>query len=165
MICTIVVAVSDNLVIGNNNDLIWHLPRDLQFFKKTTIGGTLLMGRKTFEALGKPLPKRKHLVISRNFTFEHPDVLVFQNVESALTYCKSINLDEVFVTGGGEIYKQFLVNNMAQRAIITKIHGSFTGDTSFLGFNENEWKLVSKVDYDIDDKNNYAMSFCFYSKL
>ena len=115
---SLLVAVSENNVIGVNNQLPWHLPADLQYFKQLTLEHTIIMGRKTFDSIGKPLPKRENIVITRNNSFKVDGVIAFQTIEDALAYCN--NKDEVFIIGGDEIFKQFV--NRADFIYRTKVH-------------------------------------------
>ena len=138
------VAVSENNVIGKNNDLPWHLPEDLKHFKELTLGKTVLMGRKTYESivarLGKPLPGRKNVVITRQAGYKVPaGVLVFFDLESAF---KALAGEDVYVIGGAEIYKQALP--VAQKFYLTRVKGDFDGDVFFPEINWQEWKQVGE---------------------
>lgn len=155
---SLIVAVAKNGVIGKNNDLIWHLPKDLAFFKKMTSGHFMITGRKTFEALGKPLPNRIHLVVSSNFEYQHERVHVFKTVELALKYAQEHSDDEIFIAGGGAIYKYCLDNNLIDIAYITQVKHEFEGDTYF-NLDTNDWKLMNQIDHQADEKNAFDMSF------
>lgn len=156
---SIIVAVSENQVIGRDNDLIWHLPRDLRFFKKTTQGHAMLMGRKTFQSFPKPLPGRRHLVISRNFSYDHPLVFVESDIQDAIEKAERWEEDELFIAGGGKIYEKFLENDWVDKIYLTRIHEKFDGDTFFPTLEKEKWKTINSVYYQRDDKNKYAMTF------
>ena len=160
---SIIVAAAQNDVIGNNNDLIWYLPKDLQFFKKMTTSHFMLMGKNTFLALGKPLPGRIHLVISSTLKYDHERVLIFKSVDDAIEYAQKQNEDELFVTGGGKIYQHFLSHHLADKVYLTRVHSSFEGDTSFKGFIESEWDLLTKVEHFKDDRHPHDFTFIQYT--
>ena len=157
---SLVVAVAENNVIGNENKLIWHLPADLAFFKRTTMGKTIVMGRKTFQSIGRALPGRKNVVISRdkNFSFENVEVLFDTN--EVLLRSKS---EDIMVIGGAEIYKIFI--SVADRIYLTKVHHSFEGDTYFPDLNTNEWKKVSEEPHFKDEKNTFDYSFIVLERM
>jgi dihydrofolate reductase len=154
MIVSQIAAMSENHVIGKDNQLLWHLPNDLRHFKNTTSGHTVIMGRKTFDSVGKPLPKRRNIVITRKpVTIEGCEVV--GSVEAALALCK--DEQEVFIVGGGEIYKLSL--NLTDRIYLTVIHKAFEGDSFFPELDKKEWKEVSREDHQPDDKNSLPYSF------
>lgn len=161
MIVSLVLAASDDNAIGKNNQLLWHLPNDMRFFKNTTWGMPVIMGRKTFEALaGEPLPGRFNIVITRKSDWQasRPGVWVANTLESALVRSRETNCNEVFVIGGGEIYTQALP--VADRIYLTRVHATFPdADTFFNGFIEKEWKLKSRIDCYKDDKHAFDYSF------
>jgi dihydrofolate reductase len=151
------VAVADNLVIGKGNDLPWNLPDDLKHFKDLTLGETVLMGRKTYESivgrLGKPLPHRKNVVITRQENYQVPEgVLVFGDLRSAF---EKLSNEDIYVIGGAEIFKQALP--FCNIAYITHVHGSYEGDAFFPKMDWSEWKKVS------EDKHE-KFSFVTYKK-
>ncbi|GIW62908.1 MAG: dihydrofolate reductase [Patescibacteria group bacterium] len=147
MIISIIAAVAEkNYVIGANNKLIWHIPADLKRFKSLTYGHHIIMGRKTYESLGKPLPGRTNIVLTRDKHYSVEGGLVFNSLESALDYCRDENESEVFIIGGAEIYKQSL--NLADRLYITWVKGDYKGDSYFPNFDLNNWSLVSNEDFD-----------------
>lgn len=159
---SIVVAISENNVIGKDNKLVWNLPEDLKRFKQLTTGHTIIMGRKTFESIGRVLPNRKHIVITRDESYRVDDenVEIINNIEDLDKY---IDLDEeFFVIGGAIIYRQLMpkVNKM----YITKIHQKFQGDAYFPIINEDEWKIVERTNGIKDEKNPYDYEFITYVK-
>ena len=159
MILSQIAAMSDNHVIGKNNQLLWHMPNDLKHFKNTTSGHTVIMGRKTFDSVGKPLPKRRNIIITRQpITIEGCEVV--NSIEAALALCK--NEDEVFIVGGAEIYRQSL--HLSDRIYLTIIHHFFDGDSFFPEISPNEWKEVSRENHPADEKNAFPYSFVTYER-
>lgn len=154
MIVSIIVAIGENNAIGKNNQLLWHMPNDLKHFKDVTSGRTIIMGRKTFDSVGKPLPRRRNIVITRQ-DIDIPGCEVVKSVEDGLALCKDD--DEVFIGGGAEIYKQAL--HLTNRIYLTIIHQSFDADTFFPEINKQEWKEISREDFQPDEKNPIPYSF------
>jgi dihydrofolate reductase len=144
-----IVAVAENGVIGSNNDLPWDIPEDMAFFKEKTKGRMLIMGRKTFESVGHPLPKRLNIVVTRNTHYEHPaeNVEVVQSVKEGIEYCTHRQQDygeEIFIIGGGEIFKETMP--LVDTIYITKIHKPFDGDIHYPKIDLNQFKLVESRD-------------------
>ena len=160
MIKIIMAAIAKNKVIGKDNNLIWHLPADLRFFKQTTKGHTLIMGRKTFESLGNPLPHRDSLVVTRNASYTSDGITVFHSLESALAHAEQKGLEKVFILGGGEIYRQSM--NIANKLLITEVHTEFVGDTYFPEIDPEMWKEISREEHKADEKNKYDFAFVEY---
>jgi len=162
MIISLVVAAADNNAIGKDQKLLWCLPNDMKFFKNVTWGMVVIMGRKTLEALGKPLKGRKNIVITRQ-SLNTDGAVIVKSLEEALSAAKEMDVKEVMVIGGGEIYKLALPK--ANRIYITRVHAKpEDADTFFPEFSEKEWKLVSKKDYDADSKHQYAYSFQLWER-
>ncbi|MCB0736243.1 MAG: dihydrofolate reductase [Bacteroidetes bacterium] len=159
MIKTIIVAAAQNNVIGKDNDLIWHLPKDLKFFMQTTTGHAMLMGRKTMLALGKPLKNRHHIVISSNFSFEHEQVTICSTIEEGIKLAEQMGEKELFISGGGAIYAYCLENNLVDKIYLTRIHHEFEGDTFFPELNMKKWVLANEEFVEADEKNAHDMSF------
>ncbi|WP_259067411.1 dihydrofolate reductase [Mucilaginibacter sp. X4EP1] len=160
MIVSIVVAISENHVIGKDNKLLWYLPNDLKHFKNITTGHTVIMGRKTYDSVGKPLPKRRNIIITRqNITIEGCEVV--SSIEAALALCA--DEEEVFIVGGAEIYKQSL--HLTDRIYLTIVHKEFEGDSFFPEIVKNEWEEVYREDYQPDEKNSLPYSFITYERL
>lgn len=160
MIVSLIVAAAENNAIGKNNQLLWHLPNDLKFFKNTTWGMPVIMGRKTYLSMaGEPLPGRYNIVISRQHDhgINREDVWVVGSVEEALAKAKSTDCKEVFVAGGGQIYDAYLP--IADKIYITRVHAVLDGDAFFPLFSENEWEKTYELDFPADDKHAYAYSF------
>ncbi|MFC2151761.1 dihydrofolate reductase [Bacteroidota bacterium] len=151
---SIIVAVAENNVIGKDNDLIWHLPRDLKHFKETTTGHYVIQGRKTFESCGKPLPNRTNVIITRDKNYRVEGCIVVNSLEEAIKEAKDD--PEAFIIGGGKIYEQAI--NIVDRIYITQIHHSFEGDTFFPEINTEEWIEVDRRDFEADEKNKYSFT-------
>ena len=158
---SIIAAMSANRVIGSNNDLPWRLPEDWKRFKSLTMGHHLIMGRKTFESIGQPLPGRTTVVITRQTGYAPEGVLVAHSVEQALQMAAGD--DEVFVAGGAQIYQQMLPR--ADRMYLTSIDAEFEGDTYFPEFEESDWELISEEGYAQDEKNPYPYTFLTYERV
>jgi dihydrofolate reductase len=162
MLISLVVAASENNVIGKNNKLLWHLPNDMKFFRNTTWAMPVIMGRKTFDSLGKALTGRTNIVITRQRDWKAEGVKVVQNLDKAITEAAHADAKEAFVIGGGEIFKQSM--SRAHKIYLTRVHASFEGDTFFPVVSENEWKLVSNLDFNADDKHAFAYSFQIWER-
>ena len=158
---TIIVAASENDVIGNNNKLIWHLSKDLIRFKNLTKGHHVIMGRKTFESMPKALPNRTNVVITRNKNYTAENITVVDSLENALKVCKDD--PQPFIIGGGEIYRTGLT--YAKRIELTRVFHNFEGDTTFPQIDKNLWKEVKNIKmFDIEN-HNYNFSFITYDKI
>ena len=149
--------MSDNRVIGNNNELIWKLSSDLKRFKQLTTGHPVVMGRKTYESIGKPLPNRRNIIITRNSEYEVEGCETVSSLEEALL----LTNNDCFIIGGGEIYKQSL--EVADKIYLTLVHQDFEGDTQFPELN-SEWAKMSRNDFEADEKNEYNYSFIEYDR-
>ena len=152
MIISLIVAMDENRVIGYNNKLPWNLPSELKYFREATKGKPVIMGRKTHESIGKPMPERLNIIITRDKNYKTGNCTVVNNREDAVKAAKGSN--EIMVIGGAEIYKLFLP--IANRLYVTKVHGKFKGDTYFPEFNENEWIKVKEKFVEKDIENNYS---------
>ena len=158
---TIIVAASENDVIGNNNKLIWHLSKDLIRFKNLTKGHHVIMGRKTFESMPKALPNRTNVIITRNKNYTAENITVVDSLENALKVCKDD--PQPFIIGGGEIYRIGLT--YAKRIELTRVYHNFEGDTTFPQIDKNLWKEVRNIKmFDIEN-HNYNFSFITYDKI
>ncbi|MBA3661276.1 MAG: dihydrofolate reductase [Gammaproteobacteria bacterium] len=156
-----IVAMGENRVIGNHNQLPWHLPSDLKHFKNLTAGHIVLMGRKTFAAIGKPLPNRTNIVLSRDPDFSAGDCEVFSSIPQALDYAGRFN-KEIFMIGGAELYEQTLP--LTHRLYLTLVHHAPTGDAYFPPLNMQEWQVLNREDCKADEKNAYPYSFLTLEK-
>lgn len=155
-------ARAKNNVIGKDNDLVWHLPADFKFFKQTTMGHTLIMGRKTFESLGNPLPHRDSWIITRNKAYTSDGITTFHSLESAIKAGEEKGLETVFILGGGEIYRQSM--DIADKLIITEVHEEFEGDTVFPKIDLDVWVEASREEHKADEKNKYDFAFVVYKR-
>lgn len=156
----IIAAIASNNALGKDNQLIWHLPADLKRFKSTTLGQTVVMGRKTFESLGKALPNRNNIVITRNKNFIAADVTVVHSLEQALKI--SQNKEKIYILGGAEIYTQAMP--FADLLDLTLVHADVEADTFFPVIDQSIWKEIRREDHKKDDKNAYDYSFVTYKK-
>ncbi len=162
MILSIIAAIGTNNALGNNNQLLWHMPADMQFFKRTTTGHTVIMGRKTFESFPKgALPNRRNIVVTRDPNYSKPNIEVVHSIEEALGLLKNSPSQEVFVIGGGELYKEALP--WADKLYITHIDDAPEADTFFPTIG-SEWQKVSEEAHNADEKNPHPYTFTIYKK-
>ena len=162
MILSLVVATDENNVIGKDNKLPWHLPNDLRYFKNLTWGMPILMGRKTFESIGKALPGRKSIVITRDQNWKHDHVEVVHTVEDAIQKARGHDVKEIFVIGGAEIFNTSFAE--ANRIYLTRIHHKFEGDAYFPEVSTEDWNLVQNKFCHADEKNPYSHTFQVWEK-
>ena len=160
---SIIVAQADQGVIGAENKLLWHLPDDLKNFKRLTMGHMILMGRKTWESIGRPLPGRTSAVITHNRGMRIKDILIFHSPAEAIDYAKRKNEDEIFVIGGEEIYR--LTLPLADKLYLTRVHGSFEGDAFFPEIDPTQWSVDSKTFHPEDEKHPYAFDMMVLSRI
>lgn len=157
---TLIVAASENNAIGINNQMPWHLPNDFKYFKRNTIEHSVLMGRKTFDAIGKALPDRRNIVITRNTNFQGEDIDVANSIQEALLYCRDEH--EVFIIGGANIYQQALP--LANKILLTRVQTTIQGDAFFPELNSEEWELISSEPHQADDKHAFDYTFEVYNR-
>jgi dihydrofolate reductase len=157
---SIIAAMSENRVIGRNNQLPWHMPADLARFKRLTTGHHVIMGRRTFESMGKPLPNRTNIVITRRRDWRAEGVIVMHELDQAIDAADGE--DEVFVLGGADVFR--LTMPYARRIYLTLIHAHIEGDTFFPEIDPQQWKLVSDEGHQADQKNRYPYSFQQYER-
>ena len=162
MIISFVVAVANNGVIGKNGTMVWRQANDMQFFKNITWGMPVIMGRKTFQGLGKALPGRKNIVITRQPDWKAEGVVIVRSLDDALFVAQETDAKEAFVIGGGEIYR--LAIEKVKRIYLTRINAEPEGDTFFPDLDTKVWRLVSKDDQEKDEKNQYDYSFQVWEK-
>ena len=163
MTVSLIVAVSANGVIGRDGGLPWYLPADLKHFKQTTMGHHLIIGRRTWEEVGKPLPGRTMVVVTRSRRFAPDGVRVVQSVEEALELAAAD--DEPFIGGGAQIYRIALARDLVDRIYLTRIHADVEGDTHFPEIDLDEWELISEEHHEADEKNEFAYSFLVYERV
>jgi dihydrofolate reductase len=158
---SMIVAHADNRIIGKNNDMPWHLPADLAYFKKITLGKPIIMGRKTYESIGRPLPGRQNIVISRDENYQAAGIDSVTSVEQAISLAGEV--DEVMVIGGGAIYAHCLP--FANRLYITHIKSNIEGDTQFPEYDVvNDWQLTQSEQLSANENNVFDLDFCIYDR-
>lgn len=157
---SLIVAMATNRTIGINKQMPWHLSADLKKFKQITMGHPIIMGRKTFESIGRPLPGRENIIISRDLSYQQEGCVVFNRLESALE--NYADLDEVFVIGGATLYEATLAR--ADRLYITQIHQAFEGDTWFPEIKKEEWQECERNDINDDASVDFKYSFLVYNR-
>lgn len=158
MIVSLIVAAGTNNAIGKDNQLLWHLPKDLQFFKQTTWAMPVVMGRKTFESLGgKPLNGRVNIIITRQKDWSHEGVVVVHSLADALFFAKESDYKEVFIAGGGEIYAQAM--SQANKIFMTRVDAVIDGDTFFPEIDSSDFALSNEVSHAANEKHAYGFSF------
>lgn len=153
---TLVVAIGQRGEIGNKNELLWHLPKDFKHFKEITQNHPIIMGRKTYESIGKPLPNRTNIVISRRNDWFEEGILIVGSIKEALKFAKKID-EEIFIIGGGEIFKETI--DQADRLEVTLVKSVFEADAFFPKIDLKKWKMVSEECIEKDEKHAY--DFCF----
>ena len=157
---SLIWAMSDNGVIGRENTLPWHMPADLSHFRRITSGHPIVMGRKNYESIGKPLPQRTNIILTRDPSYRAPGCVVVHTLDEALEQTR--NADKVFIIGGADIYRQFLPK--ADRLYLTQIHAHIDGDTFFPDYNPSLWHEIGREDHRADQKNPYPYSFITLEK-
>ena len=163
MVITLIAAASENNAIGKDNRLLWHLPNDMKFFKNTTWGMPVIMGRKTFGALSKALPGRFNIVLTSRADWSVKGVITAKNFNEALEKAAGTNCREVFVIGGGEIYRETIAK--ADRIYLTRVHADLEGDTYFPVIDVIEWRLTDELDFSADEKHAYGYSFQTWDRI
>ncbi len=167
MTLALIVAAAQNNVIGNNNQLPWYLPGDLKYFKAITMAKPVIMGRKTFESIGKPLPGRDNIVITRNADYHADGIKVVASLEDAIEVAKSINLingsEEIMIIGGAQIYEQALPK--ADRVYLTRVHRHVEGDAFFPQLVEHHWRQVARQDIAAEEPNPFDFSYLVLDRV
>jgi dihydrofolate reductase len=159
---SIIAAISKNYVLGKENKLLWHLPKDFKFFKEKTLGKPIIMGRKTFESLPGILPDRQHIVITRDENYTAEGVVVVSSLEDAIKIGLSKNPD-VAIIGGGQIFKEALEKNLVNKMYLTEIDIEIEGDAFFPVFDKSKWEITKKECHTKDDRHTFP--FCFVEYL
>jgi dihydrofolate reductase len=160
---TIIAAIAKNNALGKNNDLIWHLPADLKRFKKVTTGHHILMGRNTFESIGRPLPNRTTIIITKNENYVQEGCLIANSVEQAIEMAHED--DQIFIIGGAQVYEYAMKHDFADALDITLVHHEFDADVYFPDIDPSIWKRVEREDFIADEKNKFDYSFIRYKKI
>tara|TARA_R110000868_G_scaffold69261_1_gene204179 strand:- start:56569 stop:57054 length:486 start_codon:yes stop_codon:yes gene_type:complete len=158
---SLIVAMAENNCIGNKNQLPWRLSADLQYFKKLTTGKTIIMGRKTYESIGKPLPNRCNVILTRNAAYEAEDCTILPSLEVAMSMF--VKAEEVFVIGGANIYEQAI--DYCETMYITEVKAEVKGDAYFPKWNTSEWREVSREAHQADEKNQFDYDFVTYARV
>ncbi|MGB0523637.1 MAG: dihydrofolate reductase [Flammeovirgaceae bacterium] len=159
MIKSIIVATAANSAIGKDNDLPWHLPADLKHFKRLTSGHHIIMGRKTYESIGRPLPNRTSLIVSRNPNYAVEGCFTFTSLEKALDFAQQAGEEEAFLIGGAQLYELALAENLVDNIYLTEVATTVDGDAFFPTLTPEAWIEVDRVKYEADEKNPFAYSF------
>lgn len=154
MTVSIIAAVAENGVIGAGNGLVWHLPEDLKSFKRLTMGHYIIMGRNTHESIGRPLPGRTNIVISRNRNYKVTGCLVFNSLNNALDHARSNREKEVFIIGGAQLYHEAI--SKADKMYFTRVHGKVDGDVYFPGISLKDWEILKRTHFKKDDRHAYS---------
>jgi len=165
MIISLIAALTENHVIGKNNDLPWHLPDDMKYFMQTTKGHVVIMGRKNYESLPpkyRPLADRTNIIVTRQTTYHAPDCIIVNSLEEGIRLAKGANEKELFIIGGAEIFE--LSMSLADRLYLTEIKTEIQGDTFFPKFDKSKWKEVSRRPHPNDDRHQFAFDFVIYEK-
>ena len=157
MTLSIIVAVAENRVIGKDNDLVWRLPADLRYFKNTTMGHPVVMGRKTYESFNSPLKGRTNIIVTRNPDYRQAGCIIVHNLQEAYEKARQENPEEIFILGGEEIYRQALPD--VEKIYLTEVHDQFEGDAFFPELDDQDWEEVKREDFEPDEKNNHPYSF------
>lgn len=159
---TLIVARASNGVIGRDNHLPWHLPEDLAHFKRTTFGAPIIMGRKTYESIGRPLPGRRNIVVTRDASRRFDGCETVASLQEALTLVAKDEVPKAFLIGGAELYAKGVA--LADNMVVTEIVGDFDGDAVFPEFNSNEWKEVSRETHRARAPNDFDYAFVIYER-
>lgn len=162
-----IAAIAENRAIGKDNDLIWNLPDDMQFFKDTTLNKVVIMGRKNFESIPhkyRPLPKRINIVLTKKDTYHAEGALVYNSIENALEYCKSQGHQEVFIIGGGQIYELALKKDLVDIMYLTRVHESFEADSFYPEFDESRWTKEVISEHPKNERHDYSFTIEKWSK-
>jgi dihydrofolate reductase len=159
-VITLIVAVADNGVIGRENGLPWHLPEDLKRFKRLTLGKPVVMGRKTFESIGRPLPGRHNIVVTRDAEYRRDGVTVVRSIDDAER--AAAGAEEIMIIGGAELFRLFLPR--AGRVHLTRVHGAVSGDVFWPALDDSRWQVVNREELAADEKHAHAMTFEIWEK-
>ena len=168
MIVSLIVAIAENNGIGKDNDLLWHLPNDMKYFKEKTLNHHIITGRKNYISIPekyRPLVNRTNIVLTRNTDFSEEGCVVKHNLKDAIEYAKINNEDELFIIGGGQIYKEALEEDLIDKMYITHVQKIFDADTFFPEIDSTIWKKINELTIEADEKNHLKHSFAVYKKM
>ena len=163
---SIIVAAAENNAIGKNNDLIWNLPSDMKYFRDTTVGHCVIMGRKNYDSIPekyRPLANRTNIIITRQKNFVAPDCIVVGSIEEAIKKAREISDKEIFIIGGAQIYAQSI--ELADKIYLTRVHHSFDGDAFFPELDLKKYKIRSSLYVKADERNKYSFTITVYEKI
>lgn len=163
----LIVAIAQNNAIGKDNNLLWHLPADMKFFKEQTNGYPVITGRKNYESIPekfRPLPNRTNIVVTRDVNYSAPGAIVKNNLEEAIELAKTEGKEKCFIIGGGQIYKECLAKSLVDEMLITHVGAAPEADTFFPEIKENDWKKSIIQKLNADEKNKFSMEFCVYER-
>ncbi len=163
MLVSAIVAVAKNRVIGNNNNIPWYLPADLKYFKKTTLNHHIIMGRKSFRSIGRPLPKRTNIIVTRDPFFTASNCLIVHSIEEALTIAAENGEEEAFIIGGGQIYEQSQV--LWDKLYLTEVDAEPEGSVFFPEMDWSQWRLIAQDKHRADEKNEYDYTFKIFTRI
>lgn len=158
-----VVAISENRAIGKDNKLIWHLPADLKHYKNVTMGHHMIMGRRTYESIGRPLPGRVTVIVTRDKNYKAEGCVVVHSITEAIEVARRAGDNEACIVGGAEIFNQAM--DITDKIYLTIVHETFEADTFYPELDPVKWKLVKKEDHAPDEKNKHSYSFCEYVRV
>lgn len=163
MLVSAIVAAARNWVIGKDNEIPWHLSSDLKYFKRTTLDHHVIMGRNSFHSIGRPLPKRTNIILTRDPYFAASGCLVARSIEEALNIALDNGETEAFIIGGGQVYEQSM--SLLDRIYLTEVDAEPEGDVFFPAFDKTEWNLLSSEAHPADEKNDHAYTFKIYERI
>ena len=163
MIVSLICAIAENGVIGGNNSLLWRLPKEMKSFVSLTTGHTVIMGRKTYQSVNRPLPNRVNVVVTRQQDFQAEGCVIVHSLEEAIASAQDHGETEALVIGGEQIYREAL--QVSQKMYLTHIEGTFEGDIYFPQWNAEEWREVQRIVHEIDEKHAYRFSICTYERI
>ncbi len=168
MITSLIVAIADNNAIGKDNDLLWHLPNDMKYFKEKTLNHHIITGRKNYISIPekyRPLVNRTNIVLTRSTDFNEEGCIIKHSLEEAIAYAKQNNETELFIIGGGQIYKEALEKELVDKMYVTHVKSPFDADTFFPTIDNNIWVKKTVTSFEADEKHPYSYSFAVYEKM
>jgi len=168
MIVSLIVAIAENNAIGKDNDLLWHLSNDMQYFKTKTLNHHIITGRKNYTSIPpkyRPLVNRTNIVLTHQTDFKEDNCIILHSLEEAIDYVQQTNEKELFIIGGGQIFQEVLAKDMADKMYVTHVHHSFEADTFFPEIDLQLWYKKSEEYHEADDKHAYSYTFAVYEKI
>jgi dihydrofolate reductase len=168
MIVSAIAAISENYAIGKDNDLIWNLPKDMRFFRDTTLGHHVIMGRMNFDSIPhkwRPLKGRPNIVVTRQLNYQAEGATVVNTIKDGIEISRKAGEDETFIIGGGQIYKRALEAGLLDKMYITHVHGTFDADVFYPKFDTAKWTKKIIGEYPVDDSHAYSFTICEYTRL